>query len=46
MADAVIALTTNICARIGGRMDFDPNWFKIESDATPEGIPPDISKYE
>jgi predicted dehydrogenase len=46
MADAVIALTTNICARIGGRMDFDPNWFKIESDATPEGTPPDISKYE
>jgi predicted dehydrogenase len=45
LGDAVIALTTNIAARKGARIDFDPAWFEIDSDATPEGIKPDLSRY-
>ncbi len=50
LGDAVIALTTNIAiarAKKGesGMMKFDPNWFKIESDATPEGVKPDVKQY-
>jgi len=36
MADAVIALTTNIAARKGIRVEFKDEWFDPESDATPE----------
>ena len=46
MADAVIALTTNIAARKGERVEFQKEWFDIESDETPEGIKPDISRYK
>jgi hypothetical protein len=36
LADAVIALTTNIAARLGESVEFDPAWFDVKSDATPE----------
>ena len=36
LADAVIALTTNIAARLGETVEFDPAWFDPKSDATPE----------
>ena len=36
LADAVIALTTNISARLGETVEFDPAWFDTKSDATPE----------
>ena len=28
-----------------GRIDFKPEWFDIDSDETPEGETPDVSKY-
>lgn len=40
MADAIIALTTNLAMRKGERIDFKPEWFDINSDETPEGKPP------
>jgi len=36
LADAVIALTTNISARLGDTVEFDPAWFDSHSDLTPE----------
>jgi hypothetical protein len=36
IADAVIALTTNIAARQGRRIEFDEKWFDIDRDETPE----------
>jgi len=41
----VIALVTNLAAREGKRIDFNPEWFKIDSDQTPEGVRPDVSRY-
>jgi predicted dehydrogenase len=46
LGDAVIALTANIAAREGRRIDFNEDWFKIDSDATPEGVKPDVAKYD
>ena len=46
MGDAVIALTTNIAIRENRRIEFKPEWFDIDSDETPEGIKPDVSKYK
>jgi predicted dehydrogenase len=40
LADAVIALTTNIAIAQGGRIDFQPEWFDPASDATPDGSKP------
>ena len=43
MADAVIALTANMSARGGSsgkRIEFKKEWFDIDSDQTPEGVPP------
>jgi predicted dehydrogenase len=40
MADAIIALTTNLAIAKGGRIDFEPEWFDVESDATPDGSKP------
>ena len=40
MADAVIALTTNIAIAKGGRIEFKHEWFDIDSDATPDGSKP------
>ncbi len=45
MADAVIALTTNLAAAGPGRMDFKKEWFDIHSDETPEGVKPNVAKY-
>jgi hypothetical protein len=36
LADAVIALTTNISAKMGETVDFEPAWFDATNDATPE----------
>lgn len=48
LADAVIALTTNIAAAKGEKISFEgenKKWFDIKSDATPEGIKPDVKRY-
>jgi len=37
LADAVIALTTNLAAREGRRIEFRPEWFDPASDKTPDG---------
>ncbi|HYO26534.1 MAG TPA: Gfo/Idh/MocA family oxidoreductase [Lacipirellulaceae bacterium] len=36
MADAIIALTSNIAMKQNKRVEFNPKWFKMEDDATPE----------
>lgn len=46
LGDAVIALTTNMAAREGKRIDFKEEWFQIDSDETPEGVKPDVEKYK
>jgi len=45
LTDAVIALTSNLAARREKRIEFDPAWFDPESDETPEGEKPDLSRY-
>jgi predicted dehydrogenase len=45
LGDAVIALVTNIAMREERRIAFDPKWFDIASDETPEGVAPDIKRY-
>ncbi len=45
LGDAVIALVTNIAAREGRRIDFQKEWFDPDSDVTPEGVKPDVSRY-
>ncbi|NUQ65277.1 MAG: Gfo/Idh/MocA family oxidoreductase [Pirellulales bacterium] len=45
MADAIIALTTNIAARQAKRIEFKEEWFDPDSDETPEGVKPDLSRY-
>ena len=42
MGDAVIALTTNMAARKGERIEFKKEWFDIDSDETPEGVKPSV----
>ena len=46
MADAIIALTANAAAREGKRIEFQEAWFDIDSDETPEGDKPDVSRYQ
>ncbi len=46
LADAVIALTTNVAIREGRKIDFQDSWFDIDSDETPDGSTPDVSKYD
>ena len=46
MGDAVIALTTNMAARQGARIEFKEAWFDVDSDETPEGVKPDLTRYE
>jgi predicted dehydrogenase len=46
LGDAVIALTTNMAARQGARIDFNEAWFDIHNDETPEGVKPDVSRYK
>ena len=36
LADAVIALTSNLAMRQHKRIEFDPAWFEFKSDATPD----------
>jgi len=45
MGDAVIALTTNMAARSGKRIEFQKEWFDIDRDETPEGVAPDLTRY-
>ena len=45
MGDAVIALTTNIALRENSRIEFKKEWFEIDSDETPEGVKPDLTRY-
>jgi predicted dehydrogenase len=45
LGDAVIALTTNIAIRENRRIEFKKEWFEIDSDETPEGVRPDLSRY-
>jgi predicted dehydrogenase len=40
LADAVIALVSNIAIAEQRRIEFQPEWFDIQSDATPEGDSP------
>ncbi len=42
LADAVIALVTNVAAREGRRVEFDKRWFDPGSDETPEGVKPGV----
>jgi predicted dehydrogenase len=42
LADAVIALTSNLAIRNGTRIEFRPEWFEIDRDETPEGEAPDV----
>ncbi|MBN1393783.1 MAG: Gfo/Idh/MocA family oxidoreductase [Pirellulales bacterium] len=42
LGDAIIALTANIAARNGERIEFKKEWFDPDSDETPEGIPPSV----
>ncbi len=46
VADAVIALTANMAARQGRRIEFQEAWFDIDSDETPEGMKPDLGRYK
>ena len=45
MADAVIALVTNIAAKEGRRIEFEESWFDVDSDETPEGVKPDVGRH-
>jgi predicted dehydrogenase len=46
MGDAVIALTTNMAARQGARIEFNEAWFDVHSDETPEAVKPDVTRYK
>jgi predicted dehydrogenase len=46
MGDAVIALTSNLAARKGERIEFKKEWFDIQSDETPEKEKPDLGRYK
>jgi predicted dehydrogenase len=45
MADAIIALVSNMAIKDQKRIDFKPEWFDIENDETPEGEKPDLKRY-
>ena len=51
LADAVIALTTNLAAGLGQRINFKDQWFDLASDEVPETLAdpnapkPDVSRY-
>jgi len=45
LADAVIALTSNLAAAKGQKIAFEPQWFEPDRDETPEGQKPDVSRY-
>lgn len=43
LADAVIALTTNQAIRNREQITFKDEWFKLDSDETPDGEKPEVS---
>ena len=43
MADAIIALVSNIAIRENRRIEFKPEWFDIDNDDTPEGVKPSVA---
>ena len=43
LADAVIALTSNLAIRGQQGIEFKEEWFDINSDETPEGVTPSIA---
>jgi len=45
LPDAVVALVTNLAARAGKKVEFQQAWFDADSDVTPEGVKPDVSRY-
>ena len=40
-----IALTANMAARQGMRIEFQPEWFEPDRDETPENVKPDVKRY-
>ncbi len=46
LADAVIALVSNMAIRKECRIEFDPEWFDFNSDKTPEDVVPDVNRPE
>ena len=44
LADAVIALVTNMSMKKGEPIRFQPEWFKIDKDETPEGLTPNTAQ--
>lgn len=36
MGDSVVTLASNIAMKLGKKVDFKPEWFDVDSDATPE----------
>ncbi|MFO0898697.1 MAG: Gfo/Idh/MocA family oxidoreductase [Pirellulales bacterium] len=44
LADAVIALVTNMSTKKGEPIRFQPEWFKIDKDETPEGLTPNTAQ--
>jgi hypothetical protein len=35
-----------MAARQGARIEFKTPWFDVESDETPEGVKPDLTRYK
>ena len=45
LGDAKIAHVTNIAIRDKKPLEFQKEWFEIDSDETPEGVAPDVHRY-
>ena len=45
LADAVIALTSNLAMKQGRRIEFNPLWFDPTSPETPEGSPGNLARH-
>jgi hypothetical protein len=46
LGDATIALVSNQAIMNKERIEFQPEWFEIDSDETPKGIKPDVNRPE
>jgi predicted dehydrogenase len=44
MADAIVALTSNLAMRQKRRIDFDPDWFDYKSSSVPDGSANRVAK--
>ncbi|MDZ4781744.1 MAG: Gfo/Idh/MocA family oxidoreductase [Planctomycetia bacterium] len=42
IADAIIALTTNIAIKERRQIEFKPEWYDINHDDTPDGVAPEV----